>query len=58
MTPGTPEDFAECIKKACSEDSPERIKKRRARVARSSWDSKADLVLGECCSKRNRKVKS
>ena len=43
----TPEDFAECIKKAYSEDSPDRIKKRRARVARSSWDSKAELVLAE-----------
>ena len=48
----TPEDFAECIKKAYSEDSPDRIKKRRARVARSSWDSKAELVLSELFEKK------
>jgi glycosyltransferase involved in cell wall biosynthesis len=41
----TPEDFARCIKKAHSENSAELIRKRRERVAQSSWDSKAELVL-------------
>lgn len=41
----TPEDFAECIKKAYSEDCPELIRKRQERVARVSWDSKAEMVL-------------
>lgn len=41
----TPEDFAECIKKACSEDNPELVKKRRQKVAQASWDSKAELAL-------------
>jgi len=44
---GSPEEFAECIKKAYSEDNPEFVKKRRQRVAQNSWDSKAELVLNE-----------
>ena len=44
---GTPEEFAECIEKAYSEDSPDLVAKRRGKVARASWDSKAELVLGE-----------
>ena len=43
----TPEEFAECIEKAYSEDSPDLVGKRRAKVSRASWDSKAELVLGE-----------
>ena len=43
----TPEDFAHCIKKACSEDNAALVSKRRQRVAQSSWDSKAELVLRE-----------
>ena len=44
---GSPEEFAECIKRACVEDSPDLIEKRRQRVAQNSWDSKAEKVLGE-----------
>ncbi len=44
---GTPEAFAACIAKAYSENSPELVRKRREKVARTSWDSKAELVLGE-----------
>jgi glycosyltransferase involved in cell wall biosynthesis len=43
----SPEEFAECIKKAYAEDNPELVKKRRQRVAQNSWDSKAEQVLGE-----------
>lgn len=43
----SPEDFAQCIKKAWSEDNPELVKKRRQKVAQASWDSKAELVLHE-----------
>jgi glycosyltransferase involved in cell wall biosynthesis len=43
----SPEEFAECIRKAYSQDSAELVKKRRQRVAETSWDSKAELVLGE-----------
>jgi glycosyltransferase involved in cell wall biosynthesis len=41
----TPEDFARCIKKAHSENNVELVRKRRERVAQSSWDSKAELML-------------
>jgi len=44
---GSPEEFAECIKKAYTEDNPELVNKRRQRVAQNSWDSKAELVLCE-----------
>ncbi|MHC4568331.1 MAG: glycosyltransferase [Planctomycetota bacterium] len=43
----SPEEFAECITRACSEDSPELVGKRRKKVARASWDSKAEAVLAE-----------
>lgn len=43
----TPQEFAHCIQKACSEDNPALVNKRRQRVAQSSWDSKAELVLRE-----------
>ena len=42
-----PEEFAECIQKAYAEDNAELIKKRRQKVAQTSWDSKVELVLGE-----------
>jgi len=41
------EEFAECIQKAYSEDCEELINKRRQKVVRDSWDSKAALVLRE-----------
>lgn len=41
------EEFAECIRKALSEDSPERIARRMDKVRAASWDSKARLVLDE-----------
>jgi glycosyltransferase involved in cell wall biosynthesis len=44
------QDFAENIKKALSEDSPERIEKRKKRVAHSSWDNKAETVLSQLFS--------
>jgi glycosyltransferase involved in cell wall biosynthesis len=44
---GSPEKFAECIRKAYTEDNAELVKKRRQRVAQNSWDSKAELLLGE-----------
>jgi len=43
----SPEEFAECVRKAYAEDNAELVKKRRQRVARNSWDAKAELVLGE-----------
>jgi glycosyltransferase involved in cell wall biosynthesis len=43
----SPEEFAECIKKACAEDNPELVEKRKQRVAQNSWDSKAEQVFGE-----------
>ena len=50
----TPEEFAECIKKALAEDSPERIATRRKKVQTSTWDGKAELVLRELFSKANK----
>ncbi|MHC4364794.1 MAG: glycosyltransferase [Planctomycetota bacterium] len=43
----TPSEFAECIKKALEQNSPERIAARRKRIESSTWDSKAALVLQE-----------
>lgn len=43
----TPQTFAASIQRAISEDNPERINQRRAKVKDSSWDSKAELVLNE-----------
>ena len=43
----SPKKFAECIQKAYVEDNPELVKKRRQKVAHNSWDSKAEMVLGE-----------
>jgi glycosyltransferase involved in cell wall biosynthesis len=42
-----PEEFADCIKKALSEDSPERITARRKKVEKDTWNSKADRILCE-----------
>jgi glycosyltransferase involved in cell wall biosynthesis len=47
----TPEEFADCIKKALVEDNPERIAERRKKVQTSTWDSKAELVLDELFGK-------
>ena len=43
----TAREFADCIKRALSEDSAELVAKRRQRVAHASWDRKAGLVLQE-----------
>jgi glycosyltransferase involved in cell wall biosynthesis len=43
----TPEEFAEHIKRALAEDSPDRIAARRKKVEKASWDSKAQLVVEE-----------
>lgn len=43
----TPSEFAERIKKALEQNSPECIAARRKRIQSSTWDSKADLVLQE-----------
>jgi len=42
---GTPEEFAASIKRALAEDDDVRIAARRRRVAQTSWESKAELVL-------------
>ena len=47
----TPQEFAECIKRALAENSPERIAARRKRVESSTWDNKAELVLQELFKK-------
>jgi glycosyltransferase involved in cell wall biosynthesis len=44
---GNPEEFAECIRRAYSENNAELVNKRKQRVAENSWDSKAELVLNE-----------
>lgn len=43
----TPEEFAHCIVKALSEDSPERIAVRRKKVQYDTWDSKAQIIIKE-----------
>lgn len=43
----TPEEFADCIKKALVEDNPERIAARRSKVKDASWKSKAEQVMNE-----------
>ena len=47
----TPEEFAKCIEKALTENSPERIAARKKKVETSTWDSKAELVLDELFGK-------
>jgi glycosyltransferase involved in cell wall biosynthesis len=48
---GNPEEFAECVRKACSENDAEFVKKRRLKVAQNSWESKAELVLDKLFKK-------
>jgi glycosyltransferase involved in cell wall biosynthesis len=43
----TPYEFAECIKRALAENGPEKKAARRARVADSTWEHKAGLVMTE-----------
>lgn len=43
----TPGEFAASIQRALAEDDDMRIAARRRRVAQSSWESKAELVLQE-----------
>jgi glycosyltransferase involved in cell wall biosynthesis len=43
----SPEGFAECIRKAYNENNSGLVEKRRQRVAGTSWDSKAQMVLDE-----------
>ena len=43
----SPQEFADSIEKALEEDNTGRINARRKKVERSSWDSKAKLVLRE-----------
>jgi glycosyltransferase involved in cell wall biosynthesis len=43
----TPFEFAECIKRALTEDGPEKKVARRARVANATWEHKAKMVLKE-----------
>ncbi|UCG57793.1 MAG: glycosyltransferase [Phycisphaerales bacterium] len=43
----TPEEFARCIQKAHNQDNAELVAQRRAKVALSSWDSKAESALRE-----------
>ncbi|UCC98840.1 MAG: glycosyltransferase [Phycisphaerales bacterium] len=43
----TPEEFARSIQAAVAEDDDTRVAARRQRVAQSSWESKAELVLRE-----------
>jgi len=47
----TAREFAECIKTALEEDSPEHIAARRKKVRTCTWDSKAELVLQELFGK-------
>ena len=43
----TPRRFADCIEQALAENNSELIAARREKVRTSSWESKAQLVLGE-----------
>ena len=43
----TPEEFAQCITRALSENCLERIAARRKKVENSTWDDKAELLLHE-----------
>jgi glycosyltransferase involved in cell wall biosynthesis len=52
-TAETPEEFAECIKKALKEDSPERIAARRKKVEMDTWERKAQVLLDELFGKRH-----
>jgi glycosyltransferase involved in cell wall biosynthesis len=41
----SPEEFADCIKRALVEDNAERITERRQKVQYATWDNKAQSVL-------------
>ena len=43
----TPDEFAECIRKALKEDSPERIAARRKKVEKDTWENKARMLVDE-----------
>jgi glycosyltransferase involved in cell wall biosynthesis len=49
----TPAEFAQCIEKAIGEDNAERVAQRRKRVEAASWDSKAEMLLGELFANEN-----
>lgn len=49
----TAEEFAERIKKALAEDTPDCVAARRKKVEASTWNSKAQLVLKELFGKTN-----
>ncbi len=49
----TPEEFADCIKKALAEDNPKRVAERRKKVQTSTWDHKAELLLEELLGRNN-----
>jgi hypothetical protein len=53
----TPKEFADCIKKAHSENNAELVAKRRQRVAHASWNSKAELVLRELFNENESNLK-
>lgn len=53
----TPEEFADCIKKAHFENNAELVAKRRQKVAQTSWDSKAELVLRELFNENESNLK-
>ena len=44
---GTPEEFAESIEKALSEEGSELVAARRKKVENATWDRKAELILKE-----------
>lgn len=41
----TPEEFADCVRKALEDNNVQRIAARKKKVEKTSWDSKAELVL-------------
>ena len=53
----TVNEFADCIKRALSENTPELAARRRQKVAHASWDSKAELALHELIPEKGSKPK-
>lgn len=41
----TPEEFADCVRKALESDNVQQIAARKKKVEKASWDSKAELAL-------------